>query len=1156
MTAVFLGFSALTPVQAASPAAPRVRSIAPPLRPNTLQVPHRSGRVLQIPRAPAPLVRSATPRSTAIQAPAAGPGGTWSPLGPAPLSGAESCCTQSTPNEPNAIYGTVSGRVTSIASDPSNSSIVYAGTAGGGVWKSVDGGDHWSSTSAAQPSLNGAQGASAIGALAIDPNHPGVVYAGTGEDNGSDSQAGWGILKTTDGGASWTDLASGTFARHHIGGIVVDANNSHHVLAATDIGLYQSQDDGANWTQTVLQGLSTTSSTATAVQSVTDIVQDQHQSFTAGGPLDLYATVSDFCGSDGGDVFWSKDGGVTWTNITPVGMTSAASRFTAAAYFGNVYLSAADCTGKLLNMWTLSVYPPAPPPPYAPSWRSIMGGHGWFDYMTVGGQGQGDYDTTIGIDPSNPSTVIFGGITALATTDGGNSWVDIGRVYNGGVIHPDFHAIHFTGGGSFYAGTDGGIWSTTDLAGAGTTLAGTSSDWRDLNGTLNTIQFYQGTALDSSRFLGGAQDNGSPGNLPGAPAIPGWREYLDGDGGYTAINPAPGSTDIYTEVPHGDIWRGNSSLTASLTSPFDSFIEAGPCRASIPNSGDPACSDPTDFVAPFAMDPTDPQKMLAGTNRVFLTTDGGGTGVTAGGKLNWNPISPTLATSTASFTPAPDRLSVIYLGPSGVAGPVMTGSLFGSVFMTLNGSTASPTTGWTDITGNLPKPTSSPTQNTFIDANPWITGVAFNPSNPAEAWVTIGGINVFNVWHTLNAGAPSGTVWNQLSGVTPPSLPNESVYAIALDPTTSNPSTVYVGTATGVFVCTTCGGPIADTSATWTPFGSGLPNVQVNAITFTRDLSSLIAWTHGLGAWCVPSSHSTPAWSCWDMQGGRLASRPATVSWGPNRLDTFVAGTDGGLWQNWFDGSWHWNALGGQPGSEASAVSTGVGQLDVFVRGRDQALWQDSYRNGIWSWRSLGGRLAAEPSAMNAGNGQLVAFVKGTDNHLWSWSSSNGWALRGGVLATGPAGAVATPGSEFDAFVQGTDNHLWLWSSTAGWSLAGGVLAHKPAGTSSATGQLDAFVQGTDLRLWHWSRSRSWENLGGRLADRPVAVSWGSGRLDTFVEGTDQAVWHALSTGSGWQWESLGGAMPGGIAATTSGASTLDVAAASVDASLWHRAYR
>ena len=129
-------------------------------------------------------------------------GGSWTALGPQPIVDR---------GDPVA-----SGRVSALAVDPTNSATVYAGAAGGGVWKSNDGGTNWTPLTDSQLVL-------AIGALAIDPNDSRVIYAGTGEANHcGDCQAGQGVLKSSDGGSTWVLLGQTTFAGRAIGGLVVD----------------------------------------------------------------------------------------------------------------------------------------------------------------------------------------------------------------------------------------------------------------------------------------------------------------------------------------------------------------------------------------------------------------------------------------------------------------------------------------------------------------------------------------------------------------------------------------------------------------------------------------------------------------------------------------------------------------------------------------------------------------------------------------------------------------------------------------------------------------------------------------------------------------------------------------------------------------------
>jgi hypothetical protein len=161
------------------------------------------------------------------------------------------------------------------------------------------------------------------------------------------------------------------------------------------------------------------------------------------------------------------------------------------------------------------------------------------------------------------------------------------------------------------------------------------------------------------------------------------------------------------------------------------------------------------------------------------------------------------------------------------------------VFLTTSAPTSSPGSGWIDITGNLPAWSASASTG-----NAWITGVAVNPLDGAEAWVTIGTGGGGRVWHTHSATTASPT-WTDVSTTLPSSLVVDS---LLVDPI--RPQNLYIGTDAAAMICTTCADP--SIVANWAPLGTGLPNVRVDALTLTSDAADIVGWTHGRGAWSIP----------------------------------------------------------------------------------------------------------------------------------------------------------------------------------------------------------------------------------------------------------------------------------------------------------------
>ena len=320
----------------------------------------------------------------------------------------------------NGFWGSNSGRVSAVAVDPNNQ-IVYAGAAQGGVWKTTNGGGTWTPLTDTQVSL-------AIGSIALDPQNHLTIYAGTGEENNSvDSYYGEGILKSTDGGNTWTNypgpFTGGSGGGARIGGLAAQPNNSSVVLAGIGCcatvasGVYRSADGGQTWT---------------LVLNVNNGAQAYNVIFDPNTPNTAYASL------DSSGVYKSTDGGVTWTAANGSGgsaLPGSGFRRVAIAMDPNATTTlwaalASSTDGSLAglfktadggNTWT-----------NLPNTPNFCGGACW-------------YDLALAIQPGNSNVIFAGGDcchTVVQSLDGGNSW----NIYTN--IHPDTHAFAFTPDGT------------------------------------------------------------------------------------------------------------------------------------------------------------------------------------------------------------------------------------------------------------------------------------------------------------------------------------------------------------------------------------------------------------------------------------------------------------------------------------------------------------------------------------------------------------------------------------------------------------------------------------------------------------------------------------------------------------------------------------
>jgi photosystem II stability/assembly factor-like uncharacterized protein len=663
-------------------------------------------------------------------------GTVWVPIGPSPIS------------QGNAL---VNGLVTAIAISPSNSNVIYMGTAGGGMWRSIDGGSTWIPLFDRQLSL----GVGEPGALAIDPNNTNVVYLGTSDRVYPGPRA--GLFKSQDGGSSWIRLGSGypsdntgnatQFVNRRINVVIIDPANTNILYLASNTGIYRSADGGLNWTAGV-----------NAAGDVRSLILDT--SSPAGSRI-LYAGIS------GRGVLMSNDGGGNWTEIlnraTPV---VAAAVGAAPANFNKV---------------VVDIPPPVSPPNpggVQVIYASLQGTGGAQDPVGVfmsTDQGatwtqrtasgmptntQGGYSFHMAVDPGSPGDgandiIYFGCVDQAISLDSGNIFTSIGTggsLPSGATdLHPDTHAWAFVRQPSpspsiVFCGSDGGLNKSTDRG----------STWIPLNsGGLQTGLFYNidmKPDSNASVTLGALQDN----MVETTALATGlrWRGTHGGDGWDVAYDGTVAGRVYCTDgfwrpQPCTRAWRSTndgSTFPTEIT-PWDTTSDVG-------------C-----YLASIATDPSNGGILyISGNQNLWQSRDAGNT---------WRTLSPFANTGDVDVARTNGNHVVIAVNRE--------------VFVSTNAqaATVGPPSGviFTNITRNLPSKN--------------VTRVIFDPNDPNTIYAVLGGFNSpGNVGHVFRTSIGAST-WTDISPVSLGVDLNIPFTAIELDGSES-PSTLYVGTYLGV----------------------------------------------------------------------------------------------------------------------------------------------------------------------------------------------------------------------------------------------------------------------------------------------------------------------------------------------------------------------
>jgi photosystem II stability/assembly factor-like uncharacterized protein len=467
----------------------------------------------------------------------------------------------------------IGGRMTAIALDPTNSNIIYTGAAGGGVWKSVDGGASWK---------NIFSESSSIGSIVLSPGDPRIVYVGTGEANpgGVAIYPGNGVWRSTDGGETWTNL--GLANSGQIGKLAIHPAMPNRVFAAVlgryrsrtqDRGVYRSLDSGLTWSRILF---------LTDTTGACDLVIDpSNPDRILAAMWDRYRPLTYSILTGTNTSLWnSSDGGDHWTKVTSGFPNNDAN-------LGRVSLAFAPSQAGLVYALAsngLSVYGIYKSTDSGTNWTQVSSGN------PFGSESQVWYNNVIAVHPTNP-LILFAGMTVMyESTDGGLTWND--DLID---MHVDQHAIEFdhTTPNRIVVGNDGGVFFSTN----------TGASWVK-SYHLPVTQFYAGTIDYSNpeRYFGGTQDNGTPRTLTGSDSD--WVDIYGGDGFYVLVDPN-NSNKVYAEYQYGGL--GYSTDGGATFYDGTAGIDA---------------NDRKNWEAPFAMDPTTTTTLYTGTQRLYKTTNG------------------------------------------------------------------------------------------------------------------------------------------------------------------------------------------------------------------------------------------------------------------------------------------------------------------------------------------------------------------------------------------------------------------------------------------------------------------------------------------------------------------------------------------------------
>ena len=954
----------------------------------------------------------------------------WLPLSPAP--------------DPDGYAGRPSAMAISSDIDGRGTHALLIATPGGGVWKSTN---YMSLVPTWQPLMTSysfapvsAQPAIGnIGAIAVDPFRPRVLYAYSGAaDGGGDDSYGAGLIKSTNGGASWSYIghmsggsgfhpganrifvdptgfqescAAGPCAGSHLFANG-DAGPPHTPPTVTTRGLYKSIDSGAHWTSI--------QSNLPANVDVTDL---DYEVF--GGQLILYAGVVDISGSNPGAtaIYKSTNQGASWTrmsftqildwqgNTRPksdiASIKLALNRVINSGAIGYALLTGKDSVA--LNVF--SKYR---------SWIPTSPG------LSDGSHGVGTFSGySIALDPEDGSVYVGGNYTGICQSrDGGNSWFNIAHGANGVVPHVDQHSWAFENGVVFN-GNDGGVYRFDPLPNG----RSGPGNWTILNtpSLRNLLSHFVGPhPVYPNVLLASSHDNETIIRNSGT-----WSSvHLDEDF-RMRFDPFDGTYAYGTNGQSVCDWFYVS------TDGGHSYQDLSPTCTNVPGS------------AQLAFHMTTAGRLAAGLGSVWEST--------SHGIFGWRNIG------RPSSVPADYTVGALAYG----TGDVIYAAWSNRLFRTTNDGAD----GW-------------PEPNPGFNFGGGITGIAVDRENPNRVYLAI---DAGRIWRSADAGSS----WTEITGDFPQALLTAGI-ALRSDSPALEPQ-VLLATGNAPWV-----GQLQGASWHWQRLGSGIPDGNVRDIQYNpiNKVAYVAVSARGIfGSYLSFNSDAAPgslaagnttfafgkdldgrilanqaaygnSYSGWNqLQGNGRVSDAIGASFlsSANVLFAFGRGLDNHVYLNQAGFGAAWTGWFPVPGmtTDAAPASTSSpvrNQVWVFAKGTDQRIYQNhaTYGQAFVGWTEVpGGGLTNSAIAAATVTGPDATFlaVRGLDGAIWTnqgpTGSYGGWS-RDGSMTTDVAPALAADSSTIYWFAKSLDGRVMMakaayGSGGSGWSeVPGGLITNAP----------------------------------------------------------------------------------------------------------------